>query len=85
MINTSMYQTSGGFEQGLRAGQSMGQGIAGMMEDPLKIAMEKIKAGTPKEVVIAEMQKTNPEMAQKLIELLNGGAAGTQQQTMGIL
>jgi hypothetical protein len=85
MIDTSMYQTSGGFDQGLRAGQSMGQGIAGMMEDPLKIAMEKIKAGTPKEVVIAEMQKTNPEMAQKLIELLNGGAAGTQQQTMGIL
>ena len=85
MINTSMYQTSGGFEQGLRAGQSMGQGIAGMMEDPLKIAMEKVKAGTPREVVVAEMQRTNPELAQKLIELLDGGMAATQQTTLGIL
>jgi len=47
--------------------------------------MEKVKAGTPREVVVAEMQRTNPALAQKLIELLDGGMAATQQTTLGIL
>ena len=75
MIDTSMYNTQGGgFQTGLRAGQQMGGAMGDMFGDPLKIAMEKIKAGESKEAVIAEMQQRDPAMAQKLIELLSGVA-----------
>lgn len=85
MIDTSMYQTQGnGFQSGLRAGQQMGQGMSDVFGDPLKMAMEKIKSGTPKEVVIAELQQRDPALAQKLIELLNG-SSGANTAMMGIV
>ena len=83
MIDTSMYQTQGGFQQGLRAGQGIGQGLNEVF-NPLKVAMDKIKAGVPRETVIAELQQRDPALAQKLIELL-GGNPGANTNMMGIV
>lgn len=82
MVDTSMYKTQGGgMQSGLRMGQQIGSALGGMFNDPLKIAMEKIKAGESKEAIIAEMQQRDPAMAQKLIELLGG----SDQSMMGVV
>lgn len=71
MFNTDMYQQGRGIQSGLRMGQGIGDAVNGTAaQTAASEALAKIKGGADKNMVIAELQKTNPEAAKMVMQLL---------------
>lgn len=79
MANTSMYNTSGGLESGLRTGLVIGQGLRQMQSrNALQDAAGLIQQGQDPNAVIQQLMATDPAAAQQLLNMQ------TQQQQQSI-
>lgn len=79
MANTSMYQTSGGFESGLRSGAMLGQAFQQRQSrNALQDAAALIQQGQDPSAVIQQLMSTDPAAAQQLLNMQ------TQQQQQAI-
>lgn len=79
MANTSMYNTSGGLESGLRTGLVIGQGLRQMQSrNALQDAAALIQQGQDPNAVIQQLMSMDPAAAQQLLNMQ------TQQQQQAI-
>lgn len=79
MANTSMYQTSGGLESGLRSGAMLGQAFQQRQSrNALQDAAALIQQGQDPNAVIQQLMSTDPAAAQQLLNMQ------TQQQQQAI-
>lgn len=79
MANTSMYNTSGGLESGLRTGLVIGQGLRQMQSrNALQDAAGLIQQGQDPNAVIQQLMATDPAAAQQLLNMQ------TQQQQQAV-
>lgn len=79
MANVSMYQTTGGFESGLRSGQMIGNALRQTQSrNALQDAAGLIQQGQDPNAVIQQLMATDPAAAQQLLNMQ------TQQQQQAV-
>lgn len=87
MANTSMYQTSGGFESGLRSGAMLGQAFQQRQSrNAMQDAAALIQQGQDPNAVIQQLMSTDPAAAQQLLNMqTQQQQQAIQKQEMGML